>query len=697
MPNAAPVLGLYEKMLGNVNPIAAFAQGAQLRTRLDAIAAEQAAQSFQTTLDFMRLADERSIANQKMALASRELDIDAMNAVTNRMNAERALSGRSSTAKAATPGPPQPFFGIDEDGNMFMTFGAPQPTDPGSTPPDDTVTPLDQAAPPSPSLPSEPDARPSGPPSPPRPRMTQEMVDEWLRNRVAPAERRYSEALASGNADEISKSVEDLSHARKILEDRRREMKEWTDPSPGVITPSLSGDPTMAPPSPERTRAAGAGPRTAPAGAGRMYITGGSYNAKTGSNSFQWSTAPPKKPGAPPTNESLENMKNFASTWGLKPDKMEFDENGVPKITFSQESANKSDFSVSALSAESQKIALPIMQELATLAEGVRAATPTDAQKMAEVGVTNPDLMTPELWNEGHARAMQKGIVDPAAMANFRLKAREFAAFMNLQFAGKSGYVPSTEATVISSLGIRPIVPAKRAAKEPKPANPADIAKYKDEIIPALQKRINEAAEKKDLPALQQAQAEMTSAREFLAQLEAQGKEAGAPTAPTAPATPMAAEMQRSQQQAATRKQGALSQGKAQEAASNIKWNDAKTKLLKAINDSGADLDSVDRSGPIATPSIARWTLENGVYPGMNDWFKKNKEALEKVLPALDGGELTLKSPVFVDASGKKVLLKDVYWALLEDPARRANATTTTTAPGGRPLTISVGAPKKVE
>lgn len=120
MPSAAPVLDIYKSLIGNANPIEAYSRGVELRAKLDAIAAKQQADSFQMTLDTVKLAQERSESEQKMKLANRELDISSMNAETNRMNAMRGL--KSAGGRAAAPAPATPNLIDHGDGSFSVDF-----------------------------------------------------------------------------------------------------------------------------------------------------------------------------------------------------------------------------------------------------------------------------------------------------------------------------------------------------------------------------------------------------------------------------------------------------------------------------------------------------------------------------------------------------------------------------------------------
>lgn len=679
MPNAAVAADIYKHLIGNVNPIQAFTQGAELRARLDTIAANQQAQSFQGVLDSVKMADQRSQDKMKMELANRELDLRVFNANTNRMNATRGL--QNAAGKGSASGGITPIFSQGEDGKLMLTFPTKSPGDGGDasqTPTDVTaVQPLTNGTP-EPKLPNAPPAGVTG-------------------------------------------------------------------PSAALFPTTAPAQPPTAPAGPQQASAP-APAAASPMGAAPAATNPGGYFAsslRTDKNmQFAGATFTYQEPktGKPVMNpEALNNLKNFAATWGLKPEKLEMDEKGLPKITFAQENASKSDFSVSSLPAEAQKQALPMMTELGTLAEGVRSATPTNAQKMAYVGVTDPNLMTDELWREGYTRAMQKGDVDPQPQYDLSLKAREFAAFMNLQFNGKAGYVPSTEATVLSSLNIAPVVPpgaqtqaqpttasagakpragegtvlrlpaagaapagpqpaagaasagsaapATSSAQPPSGVNAFRIAGLEQTEIPKLEGKAAAAKTEPEKLAANQALAE---AKKQLADLKAANPPLFSDRKVTISQTPVTAEAEIARAKAisssVTPKPVAEAQARSvkTEQAKRL-WESKKLILLRVLNDTGANLDEMDKLDPKTNTT------------GADVWFQKNKDKLIAAGIASSDGDLKVNSPLFTNEDGRSITFAHVFSALLSDPRFRDAKKSSLEAPGGRPVTISVGKPVQVK
>lgn len=662
----ATAAGVYQTLVKNADPLGAYSAGVALRTRLESINLAAQAQTFDVTLNMMKMQQQKAEMAQKAALATQELQIAAYNAETNRMNALRPT--RTAAASPTGAGGVQPIFGTDEFGNPTISFGTPaqqpaqapvqQPTDgQGDGTGAGAVAPLDPAAPAAPSL------FPTG------------------------------GAMQAGTAAGMAAPGMPGQPA--------------SQPSPAAAAPS--GQPAPMPMS-----------QPAPAGGtpGQLYVKGVNYNYKTGSFSVSASPERPPGPRVPPSPEAIVQAKEFWKRQGYQLE-IDIDKDGGVNQTL-KATPTLAGKSLGDMPLELQKETIPVMTQLVGIAQEKPAAQPGPepgwfaslmgakpepgvSEEQARADRLQRGLETAKTIQSRFAQAFRGDLnYQPPSIRDIMLD----AGFSNdeLDQAAKAAQ-PSQQAQAPAPAGPASTAAPAPAAPAAAPANTQAEAQAEAQDLRTRIPTLNEAVNNARTPEERlQAGAALRDAKVRLEQLERQGATASAAPAPTdgkpgqqgltyqngqfrpaaapaagtpAPApTPVAAPAPAGQSAAATN--AAISERETQRArdegtfgkgdtGNDAKWTGAKQSLLKALNDTNTPLARVDFLGPRLP------TITGAVSSGMKEWFDKNKARIN--LKPMDNNPLSLDSPIFVDKWGRTIKLREIYHALLRDPSvqRAAN------------------------
>lgn len=437
-------------------------------------------------------------------------------------------------------------------------------------------------------------------------------------------------------------------------------------PGPGPSRISTTGDPTgMSPPDGSFPYA----PNTTNPKQPRQYVTGGSTNTKTGSNTLNWSTTKPgstKEGGtdAPISPQMFKDYKSLAESEGMTIADMEGTAKGLNHIKLTPKEGS-GDVSISSLPAEEQKRWGQSMAELVTLANDVRESAnlqnlspaQVDAKKMAAVGKTDPKDMTPEDWVRGYQ------LITPAgSLQRLYSKAFEYASLQNLTFAGKKGYVTRTAESVLGYIGVTP--PKPGLAPSADPSKVASTPAAQQTAAPQSGAPSEDADTQTQIAALKQEIAtekdpKMRNRKQlFLDQLQTRAKSQSA-AAPQEPADPFAAIAQ-----SKTADEVAQEQMAPKKELDRQRWEASKqTVLKKMVAGGGRDLISNLSTADVGDDQTAGKSRESK----WSEWLDANRGKVN--LKTKDGKPVeSLEDILWVDADGRKITLRDVISAALQDP-----------------------------
>ena len=631
--------------MNRLDPIGAWAAGAQIKTAFERVDLAQQAQRSSDMFDFAKLGLQREFDFAKLGLqreedatrtdlAKQQMEIAKFNAQTNRMNAERAVK------KAA-----------GSDGGTGINIWSALKTD-------------------AEGLYFDPSA---------------------LQGSAGTEATTPSVASAEGGATSDGASVMPLPAGTGGSGTPR----QLPDAMAGALPLPTGGAPGGAAASPllpsPGGAAAPAAPASAPAagsGAGKLRLEGININAK-GQPSLSFKAQAAKDaPNPPVTPEFLAELnKKFEHLGGqFVPD---VDSKG--KLSYAwQKTDTLGGFSVSDLPADIQK---GFQEDVLKMIEaGTEIENPSDQAKMQAAGIDPKDknaaklMLERGLWDTGYAEAKKQKENELVGMAS------TYAKKWNAQFSGKKGFVPKSGLDVLRDIGISSVQPQQAAAQQATPSTAsqpkqtANGERNTPTAAPAGAPTAATAVAKSATPAgapsepdtqgqIKALEGEIATEQNptvkrqkenFLAALKQRQPAAGSPAAKAAtPADDYNREIQRNREIASKAKADITYGGTpAKEEATRIKWQDSKLKLLKALNATGVSVGAVDFLGPRPPASIAGARI-NSVSYGMDKWLAENKDKTN--IKPMDGKPLGPDSPIFIDHMGRTIKLREIYRALLAD------------------------------